>query len=49
MSFYLTKGDELGYLGSYWSCEIRRTIKMITQLDVSLNDIDGTRSEKVRS
>lgn len=49
MSFYLTKGNELGYLCSYWSCKIRRTIKMITQLDVSLNDIDGARSEKVRS
>lgn len=49
MSFYLTKRNELGYLCSYSSSKIRRTIKMITQLDVSLNDIDDARSEIVRS
>lgn len=48
MSFYLTKGNELGYLCSYSSSKIRRTIKIMTQLDVSLNDIDDARSEIVR-
>lgn len=49
MPFYLTKRNEVGYLCSYWSSKFRRTIKTISQLDVSLNDIDGARSEKVRS